>query len=60
MWTVIYVAYNKNDAKKIRNILQDEGFLVRINILGMQDDPLYEIMVPNGEIEEAHEVLINL
>lgn len=60
MWTVVYMAHNKADVAKIKNILDAEGFLVKIKPIGKEDDRVYEVLVPNAEVEEAHEVLVNL
>ncbi|WZL72101.1 hypothetical protein QBE52_13450 [Clostridiaceae bacterium 35-E11] len=60
MWTVVYMAHNKADARKIKNALDSEGFLVKIKPIGKEDDRVYEVLVPNAEVEEAHEVLVNL
>lgn len=60
MWTVVYMAHNKADVQKIKQILVEEGFLVKIRPIGKEEDRVYEILVPNGEAEEANEVLGNL
>lgn len=60
MWTVVYMAHNGTDAQKVKHILDSEGFLVKIRPIGKEEDRVYEVLVPNGEVEEAHEVLVNL
>jgi len=60
MWTVVYMAHNEADARKVKQILNKEGFLVKIRPIGKEDDRVYEVLVPNGEVEEAHEVLVDL
>jgi len=60
MWTVVYMAHNKADVQKIKQVLVEEGFLVKIRPIGKAEDRVYEILVPNGEAEEANEVLGNL
>lgn len=60
MWTVVYMAHNKEDAEKIKRDLSEEGFLVKIRPIGKEDNRVYEVLVPNGEVEEVHEVLIDL
>ena len=59
MWTVVYMAHNAADAKKVKQTLNQEGFLVKIRPIGKEDDRVYEVLVPNGEVEEAHEVLVD-
>lgn len=60
MWTVVHMAHNKEDAQRIRCVLSEEGFLVKIRSIGKEEDRVYEVLVPNAEVEEAHEVLVNL
>ncbi|TCO68772.1 hypothetical protein [Marinisporobacter balticus] len=60
MWTVVYMAHNKVDANKIKEILIQESFLVKLKGIGKEEDGVYEVLVPSGEAEEAHEVLVNL
>lgn len=55
MWTVIYIAPNKNIADRIYDRLTEEGFLVKIN--PSQHGKQYEILVPEGELEEIREAL---
>jgi hypothetical protein len=60
MWTVVYMAHNEADAHKAKRVLLEEGFLVKVRPIGKEDDKVYEVLVPNGEAEEAHEVLLNI
>lgn len=53
MWTVIYVAYDGDEAQKIKEKLISEGFLVKIR----DNDSLIEILVPESEADEAHTVI---
>jgi len=57
MWTVIYVAYDEDEARTIENRLVAEGFLVRIRSLGKDNDSMFEILVPKAEADEAHDVI---
>ncbi len=60
MWTVVYMAHNGTDAQKVKEILNLEGFLVKVRAIGKEEYRVYEVLVPNGEVEEAHEVLVDL
>ncbi|SHJ44551.1 hypothetical protein SAMN02745975_02113 [Geosporobacter subterraneus DSM 17957] len=60
MWTVVYMAHNQADGEKIKDLLGSEGFLVKIRAIGKEDDRVYEVLVPNGEVQEAHDVLVDL
>lgn len=57
MWTVIYVAYDENEAQSVENKLVSEGFLVRIKNIGSENDSMFEILVPESEADEAHDVI---
>ncbi|MEW9123540.1 MAG: hypothetical protein AB2421_12605 [Thermotaleaceae bacterium] len=60
MWTVVYMAHNQADGQKIKELLAKEGFLVKIRGIGKEEDRVYEVLVPNSEVEEAHDVLVDL
>ncbi|WP_047153132.1 hypothetical protein [Aneurinibacillus tyrosinisolvens] len=55
MWTVIYIAPSAKMAEKIQDKLTVEGFLVKIRQAGLSKQ--FEILVPEGELEEIQEVL---
>lgn len=60
MWTVIYIAQNKKVADKYKYALESEGILVQLRQLSLSQDintSAYEVMVPESEAEEAHEIL---
>lgn len=49
MWTVVYIAPNKKEAEKIRDLFLGEGLLVKLNeIITSEDDPAYEVLVPES------------
>ncbi|MDF2814086.1 MAG: glutamate decarboxylase [Paenibacillus sp.] len=56
MWTVIYIAPTVKIAERIRNRLTDEGFLVQLRPINLSKSQ-FEILVPEGELEEVQEVL---
>lgn len=63
MWTVIYIAPTKTIAEKYKNVLVDEGMLVQLRPIGsaqMGEHASVEILVPESEAEEAHEIITNL
>ena len=60
MWTVVYIAPNRTTAEMLKEILIKEGLLCMLKSLGiphMGDAASFEILVPEGEVEEAHEIL---
>lgn len=60
MWTVIYIAPNKQIAEKYKKILTDEGMLVQLRSIGSThavEHASVEILVPESEAEEAHEII---
>ncbi|AHD07164.1 glutamate decarboxylase [Paenibacillus larvae] len=56
MWTVIYIAPTANIAERIKDRLTEEGFLVQVRGVSMSKNQ-FEILVPEGEVEEVQEVL---
>jgi len=59
-WTTIYIAPNKATAENLKGILSREGILVNLRFTGLvshSGGAHIEVMVPEGEVEEAHEIL---
>lgn len=60
MWTVIYLAPDKEKAEEIKQHLQEEGFLVMLRSAGTQEvDELstVEVLVPETEAQEAQDLI---
>jgi hypothetical protein len=60
MWTVIYIASNCLCAQSIKEKLVSEGVLVALRCTGaskLENCETIEILVPESEVEEAHEIL---
>jgi aspartokinase len=60
MWTVIYVAPNKQTAEELRDALSQEGILVSLRTTGISSasgNAQVELLVPKGEAREAQEIL---
>jgi len=62
VWTVVYIAPNKREAEKIRDLFTSEGLLVKLDIAntGTIDHQAFEVLVPEAEAEEAHKLLAAL
>ncbi|NLY77612.1 MAG: hypothetical protein GX080_05935 [Tissierellia bacterium] len=59
MWTTIHLVTGLDNAKKIENMLKNEGFLVKINLFSKEgDEEIYEILAPEFEAEEVQQVLV--
>ncbi len=61
MWMVAYVTQSKESAERIRAFLQEAGLPVKIrsvNQSGNGQFGCYEILVPEAELSEAHEIII--
>lgn len=56
MWKVIYIASTSRIADVIHEKLTEEGFLVKVRATNLSKNQ-YEILVPEGELEEVQEVL---
>lgn len=59
MWTVIYIAPTARIAEKIKTRLTEEGFLVQVRAINLTNNQ-YEILVPEGEVEDVQEVLSSI
>lgn len=62
MWTVIYIAPNLPVADMLKELLESEGILVMQRTVGvphMGASSSVELLVPESEAEEAHEILTN-
>jgi len=62
MWTVVYIAPNKTSAETYKEILVTEGLLVQLRPIGalnQSENGSVEILVPESEAEEAHEIILN-
>ncbi|MCL6451777.1 MAG: DUF2007 domain-containing protein [Acetobacteraceae bacterium] len=63
MWTVVYIAPNRAVAEMLKDILTREGLLVMLrpgSPVHFGDSGNFEILVPEGEVDEAHEVLASV
>lgn len=60
IWTVIYIAPSQRVAESLREVLQREGLLVQLRAGGIaskEEAANVEVLVPESEAQEAHEVL---
>jgi len=62
MWTVVYVAQSKDGAEKLQSMFSEQGVLVKIRQIGKSkgSDGLFEVLVPETEIEDARVILEQL
>jgi len=58
VWTVIYIAPSAKIAERIQQRLTDEGFLAKVREAKISKQ--YEILVPEGELQEVQEVLATI
>jgi hypothetical protein len=56
MWKVIYIAPSSRIAERIHEKLTEEGFLVKVRAISLSKSQ-FEILVPEGELEEVQDVL---
>lgn len=60
MWTVVYIASSRQLAENLKATLTAEGILVKLRAAGSPkagDAGAHEILVPESEAEEAHEII---
>lgn len=63
IWTVIYIAPNKSVAEMLKEALSKEGLLVMLrsgNVPHVGESGHVEVLVPEAEVEEAHEILTTI
>ncbi len=62
VWRVVYIAANRMLAETIRDMLSREGFLVTVRPAGVDSGDLlpFEVLVPQSEAQEAHQVICDL
>ena len=62
MWMVVYLSQTKEQAERIRVLLERAGVLVKVRSVNQSDNVkfgCYEIMVPESELDEAHEIILS-
>lgn len=58
MWTVVYIAPTEEIARRVKEILEGDGVLVNLRAVDVEEGGhSTEVMVPEGEAEEAQEIL---
>lgn len=60
MWTVIYMATDKETAIKVEDAIKSEGFLVKTRqvMKSKRHGICIEILVPESEAQEAQKVIL--
>ncbi|AYO30171.1 MAG: hypothetical protein PWR06_787 [Thermoanaerobacteraceae bacterium] len=60
MWTVIYMATDKDTAQKVEQVLKSEGILVKTReaMRSKKHGCCIEILVPESEAQEAQKVIL--
>ena len=61
MWTVVYISQNPDIAKEIKELLEASQILVMMRSVGEEygEQKSFEILVPETEVEQAHNIIIN-
>ncbi len=60
LWTVVYIAASREAADGLKEMLGREGILASVRPVGLTlvgDGCNYEVLVPEAEAEEAHELV---
>ncbi len=58
MWTVVYTAQDRDVSETLCNALRDKEILVKI--IGAASENKFDILVPSTDVEQAHNVLIDM
>ena len=61
MWTVVYLAQNRDKANQLQSDLEQADILVRVQTAGKKENTneYLEISVPETDIEESHNIIID-
>lgn len=62
MWTLVYMAADKNMIDRLCNILKENEIIFRLKNLKNEDldsECGYEILVPDAEVEKAQELIFD-
>ncbi len=65
MWTVIYLAQNREKADLLQSELEKTGMLVRVQTAVKKENTkdstneYFELSVPETDVEEAHNIIID-
>ena len=62
MWTIVYIAHNRNRAQILKERLEEEGIMVQLRTVGLAgaEEAVHnyiELLVPELEAEEATEII---
>lgn len=58
MWTVVYTAQDRQMSDNLCDALRGKNILVKI--IGAASENKFDILVPSTEVEQAHDVLIDM
>jgi len=62
MWIIVYMTQNKELVDKLQILLESHGLLVKIRSANRDEntqDNCYEVLVPEGESNQAHSIIID-
>ncbi len=62
MWTVVYMAQDKESVERLQQLLEEQNILVMVrpvNKEAQSDDCCYEVLVPESEVEQTHNIIID-
>ena len=62
MWTVVYITQNFAAAEQIKQLLEQADILVKMRNTAEDETQtdIFEILVPDTEIQQAHGIIIDL
>lgn len=59
MWTVIYMAQDRDNVEKMRRLISENGVITKLRALKKSDESYcYEILVPSAEVCLAHSLIL--
>ena len=59
MWTVVYMAQDRDNVAQIRRAIEDNNIITKVRALKKSDENYcYEILVPASEVCMAHGLIL--
>ncbi len=63
MWTVVYMAQDKDLIERLQKLLENQNILVMVRPIknegGDDSECCYEVLVPESEVEQTHNIIID-
>ncbi|MCH5185253.1 MAG: hypothetical protein J1F64_03920 [Oscillospiraceae bacterium] len=61
MWIVIYFSKRKEDADRVKSLMENAGIIVKVRDVNNFDGDIkaYEVLVTDADVQNAHNIIID-